>query len=441
MVARTLFRGALLADVVGRTWRSTDLLVEDGLIAGIGDGLAIDEYTQVIHLDGLVLSPGFIDLHVHLREPGFEYKETIASGTAAAAAGGFTTICSMPNTKPVLDSALELDRLLQRVKQDAVVKVLPIAAISAQSLGQNVVDYRALVAAGACAFSDDGRGVMSSGLMLAALKAGKELNVPIIAHEEDSELACGGNINAGPISALLGDQGIPGVAEYAMVARDIYLAELMGAHLHVAHVSCAETVELIRRAKANGIKVTAEVTPHHLALTEAVVPKLLAQAKVNPPLRSEADRQSVCSGLADGTIDVIATDHAPHALSEKEQPLSQAAFGFSGLETAFAVSYRQMVSTGHMSFIDLLAVMTIKPAEILQLSIGRLAVGCAADLVALDIIEEYCVTPCDLRSRGKNTPFLGEKLIGRAVLTMVDGQIVMDRRSKNAGCGVRRNCL
>lgn len=433
MPRKTLFRNALLADVGKRRILPGGLLVQDGTIVAIGEGLTQADGVTEIDLQGLLLAPGLIDMHVHLREPGLEHKETIASGTRAAAAGGFTTICTMPNTNPVLDSVPLLQELRRRIERSAVVKVLPIAAISLGSRGQQPADFTGLQAAGAVAFSDDGKGVMSSRLLLQALRAGRELDVPIIVHEEDHDLAAGGNINAGPVSKLLGDPGIPGVAEYAMVARDIYLAELADARLHVAHVSCSESVALVRRAKQAGLQVTAEVTPHHLVLTDGLVPSLLGQAKVNPPLRSEADRQAVCRGLADGAIDVVATDHAPHAQEEKELPLSQAAFGFSGLESAFAVCYQQMVQSGAMSLIDLLRAMTIRPAEILGLSSGRLQVGCPADLVVLDLDCRFRLQEQDLISQGKNTPFLDKELVGRPLLTMVAGEIVMDRRASHVG--------
>lgn len=423
-----LFRNALLADVEAGRLHHGELLVQNGLIASIGETVAEAAEAEVIDLDGLLLAPGLIDLHVHLREPGFEHKETIVSGTRAAAAGGFTTICAMPNTKPVVDAPPVLQDLMGRIQAHAQVRVLPIAAITKGSLGEQAVDYAALHAAGACAFSDDGRGVMNSRILLAALRAGRELGVPIILHEEDHDLAAGGNVNAGEVSRLVGDPGIPGAAEYGIAARDIYLAELADAHLHLAHVSCAETAALVRRAKRRGLKVTAEVTPHHLALTEQIVPKLLGQAKVNPPLRTERDRQAVCAGLADGTIDAVATDHAPHAAAEKNLPLAQAAFGLSGLETAFSVSYREMVLGGQMSLIELLRAMTRRPAEILGLATGRLAIGAPADLTVIDLQEEYSLQADDLCSQGKNTPFLGQPLVARPVLTMVEGRVVMDRR-------------
>lgn len=434
MTRRVLLRGALLADVAQRRLQPGELLVADGRIVELGERIAVGSETEVRDLTGLVLSPGFVDLHVHLREPGFEHKETVKSGTRAAAAGGFTTVCCMPNTQPVLDNAETLGWLQQRIAQDALVKVLPIAAISLGSLGQQATDFIALVDAGACAFSDDGRGVMNSRLMLTALQASRQLGVPVIAHEEDSDLARGGSINAGPVSEQLGDPGIPGVAEYAMIARDIYLAELADAHLHVAHVSCAESVDLVRRAKARGLRVTAEATPHHLALTDAIVPELQGQAKVNPPLRSEGDRMAICAGLADGTIDAIATDHAPHAWAEKQGALAAAAFGFTGLETAFAVSYQQLVLTAGLPLIELLAALTIRPAEVLRLPVGRLAVGAPADLVALDLAARYRLRAEDLRSSGRNTPFLGRDLCGQVAWTMVDGKTVYQRSGDHASC-------
>ena len=314
-MSRIVFHDGWLADVAVPALRRGDLLVENGQIAAISADLTHVDATM-IDLHGLILAPGFVDLHVHLREPGYEYKETIATGCQAAAAGGFTTIACMPNTQPVLDTAERINWVKERASAQKV-KVLPIGAISRGQGGAQPVDYVALRAAGAVAFSDDGRGVMNSRLMLQALQSASELLVPIIAHEEDAELAGAGSINAGSISNLLHDSGIPAIAEYAMLARDICLAEYAGAHLHVAHVSCKESVQLIRFAKERGVRVTAEVTPHHLSLTETIVSELLGKAKVNPPLGTEEDKTALRTALADGTIDIIATDHAPHAMSEK----------------------------------------------------------------------------------------------------------------------------
>ncbi|MGI6343630.1 MAG: dihydroorotase [Bacillota bacterium] len=431
---KLLIRGGRLADVVERRLVEADVLVGGGRVLAIGRQLAAPD-ARVIDATGLIVSPGFVDLHVHLREPGFEHKETIETGTRAAAAGGFTTVACMPNTQPVLDSVPQLADLQQRIDANACVNVLPIAAITSSSQGVEPVDYRALKAAGAVAFSDDGRGVMNSRLMLHALQAAADLGVPIIAHEEDHDLAAGGSINAGPVSARLGDPGIPGVAEYAPLARDIYLSRLAGGHLHVAHVSCAESVELIRRAKARGVPVTAEVTPQHLILTEEIVPQLLGQAKVNPPLRSETDRQALLAGLLDGTIDAIATDHAPHARSEKELPLSQAAFGLSGLDVAFAALNHYLVETGIIPLVELLASLTCRPAAVLGLDAGRLQVGAAADLAVLDPGQAWQVSEENLYSKGKNTPFLGQRLTGRVLLTLVGGRVVHDQMSHRQEVG------
>ncbi len=422
---KIIFRNGWLADVERGQLVEAELMVADGQIAAIGPNLATSG-ARVIDLAGRVLSPGFIDLHVHLREPGFEYKETIRSGTRAAAAGGFTTIACMPNTNPVLDSPELISWVQAQARAAGAVKVLPIAAISLGQEGKLINDFAALKANGAVAFSDDGRGVNSSRLMLTALQVARDLGCPIMAHEEDAELAAGGSINFGPISEQLGDPGIPAAAEYTMLARDIYLAEMSGGHLHVCHVSTAESVRLIRAAKKRGVKVTAEVAPHHLALTEAVVPALLGQAKVNPPLRSEADRQELLAGVIDGTIDVIATDHAPHANHEKTVPLQQAAFGFSGLETAFAVTQQALVLSGLLTLGELLPALTCRPAALLGLPQGRLVVGAPADLIVLDPHARWQVTPESLLSQGKNTPWLGQELTGRVLLTMIDGQIIFE---------------
>lgn len=425
-MGKIIFRNGWLADVERGQLVRGELLVEDNLITAIAPSI-ICEKAEEIDLDNAVLAPGFIDLHVHLREPGYEYKETIASGAQAAAAGGFTTIACMPNTRPALDTAARVAWVKAQADATSIVKVLPIGAISVEQTGLELTDFAALQASGAVAFSDDGRGVMSSKMMLQALQAAQALAVPVMAHEEDAELAGRGSINAGMISQQLGDEGIPAASEFIMLARDLYLAELTGGHLHVCHVSSAESVRLIRAAKARGINVTAEVTPHHLHLTEAIVPSLLGHAKVNPPLRSEADREALLAGVIDGTIDIIATDHAPHAAYEKDVPLSKAAFGFSGLEVAFAVSQAALVKSGLMSLGELLPALTCRPAAILGLPQGRLAVGTPADLVVLAPENRWCVNAENLRSQGKNTPYLDQELIGQVILTMVDGSIVFRR--------------
>ncbi len=429
-MGKTIFRNGWLADVEQRRLVRGELLVEDKRITAIAPRITC-ETAEEIDLADAVLAPGFIDLHTHLREPGYEHKETIASGAQAAAAGGFTTIACMPNTRPALDTAARVAWVKEQAAATSIVKVLPIGAISVEQTGRELTDFAALQASGAVAFSDDGRGVMSSKMMLLALQAAQALAVPIMAHEEDAELAGRGSINAGRISQQLGDEGIPAASEFIMLARDLYLAELTGGHLHVCHVSSAESVHLIRAAKARGIQVTAEVTPHHLHLTEAVVPALLGQAKVNPPLRSEADREALITGMLDGTIDIIATDHAPHAAHEKDVPLSQAAFGFSGLEVAFAVAQAALVQPGLLTLAELLPALTCRPAAILGLPQGRLAVGTPADLVVLAPQKRWYVNPDNLRSQGKNTPYLNQELIGQAVLTMVDGSIVF-RRDRDA---------
>ncbi len=422
-----LFRNGWLADVERGQLIRGELLVAGERIAAIAPCLPCSD-ALVIDLADAILSPGFIDVHTHLREPGFEYKETIASGARAAAAGGFTTIACMPNTKPPLDTAERVAWVKEQAKATSVVKVLPIGAISLEQAGHRATNFWQLRDSGAVAFSDDGRGVKSSRLMLEALEASRCLGVPIMAHEEDAELAGKGSINHGPISAQLGDQGIPSAAEYIMLARDIYLAEMTGGHLHVCHVSAAESVNLIRNAKARGVKVTAEVTPHHLHLTESIVPTLLGQAKVNPPLRSEADQQALLAGLLDGTIDVIATDHAPHSMWEKEVSLSQAAFGFSGLEVAFPVVMEALVHSGLLPLEKVLPALTCRPADLLGLPQGRLAVGAPADLVVLDPRKRWRVTAEGLLSQGKNTPYLGQELVGQVLLTVVDGRVVFDIR-------------
>lgn len=415
------FKNGFLADVErGRLLRA-ELVVRDARIEAIAPQLHPRD-AKIINLQGRILSPGFIDLHVHLREPGFPHKETMTTGAAAAAAGGFTTIACMPNTKPPLDRAAKIAEIVEEARA-CPVKILPIAAITQGQEGKKLTDFAALKSAGAVAFSDDGLGVQSTKLMLAALELAGSLGMPVMAHMEDEALAAG-NVNAGLVSDRLGDAGIHAAAEYVMLARDLYLNEIARGHLHVCHVSAGESVELIRRAKSKGVRVTAEVTPHHLHLTEEAVPRLLGQAKVNPPLRSEADRQVLVTALRDGVIDIIATDHAPHAAFEKELPLARAAFGFSGLETAFAIANEALVRTGVMPMAEVLARLTCKPAAILGLPQGRLAAGAPADLVVLDETTAWTVRAAALRSQGKNTPYMGQKLLGKVLLTMVDGKII-----------------
>jgi dihydroorotase len=369
---------------------------------------------------GLCLAPGFIDPHVHLREPGQSYKETIATGTAAAAAGGFTTVCTMPNTIPVNDSP-EITRWMQAPERGAVVRVHPIAAATAGSLGEQLTNYRQLMQAGAVAVSDDGWPILRDEVMRKALETAGHFKIPVIQHAEDTRMTQGCVMHAGPTSFRLGLRGASAESEAGIVARDIRLAEETGAHLHVAHLSTAGALGHVRAAKKRGVHVTCEVTPHHLLLTDEEVGDYDTNCKMNPPLRSEADREAMWQGLHDGTIDCIATDHAPHAAHEKEQEFDRAPFGITGLETALALAL--IVAGGDAQ----LAVRWLakQPARVMSWNDrGKMQVGAPADLVLFDPAEEWVFTAEGSRSKSKNSPFIGKRLTGRVRHTIVDGRVV-----------------
>jgi dihydroorotase len=361
-----------------------------------------------------------IDMHVHLREPGQEHKETIKTGTRSALKGGFTSIMTMANTSPVIDSVQALRDVLSRIKDQAVVNVFPACCVTIGMSGEKLVDVDDLVANGAVALSDDGKPVMNSQIMRDALIACKTNNIPIISHCEwiDKEYE-GWIMNKGKVSDKLGVVGIPSSAEERMVARDIKLAEQTGSHVHIAHVSTAGSVELVRQAKKRGVRVTAEATPHHFTLTDEAVEKYGAHAKMNPPLRSKDDVTAVIEGLKDGTIDVIATDHAPHAEYEKAKGLLEAPFGIVGLETCLPLVITELVNKGHLSLYEAIAKMTINPAKILNLKKGTLSKGSDADISFINTDENFVVNPSNFESKGRNTPFAGWKLKGLAVMTII----------------------
>lgn len=378
---------------------------------------------QIIDAKGHFLSPGFIDVHVHLREPGGEHKETIETGTKAAARGGFTTVCPMPNTKPVPDSVENMRHLQQLIDENAQVRVLPYAAITERQAGKKHVDFEALASEGAFAFTDDGVGVQEAAKMYEAMQQAKAVNKAVVAHCEDNSLIYGGAMHEGKRSEELGIPGIPNICESVQIARDVLLSEATGCHYHVCHVSTKESVRVIRDAKKAGIPVTAEVTPHHLLLTEEDIPGDNAIYKMNPPLRSVEDRQALIEGLLDGTIDIIATDHAPHAEDEKNQPMTRAPFGIVGSETAFPLLYTHFVKTGEWTLQQLVDYITIKPAQVFDLPYGTLKEGAVADLTLINLDEAYEIKAQDFLSKSSNTPFLGEKVYGKTLFTMVDGEI------------------
>ena len=403
------------------------VFVDDGKIVNVTDGdvimLDLAEH-QVIDAQGKLVAPGFIDMHVHLREPGFEHKETIASGTRSAAKGGFTTIACMPNTRPVLDSPELIHSVVDKAAIEGIVRVLPYGSITKNELGRELTDFAALKQAGAVAFTDDGVGVQNAQMMKDAMARAAALGMTVVAHCEDNSLVEGAPVTEGSFSHKHGLKGIPNESEAIHVGRDVLLAEATGVHYHVCHVSTEQSVRLIRQAKQVGTRVTAEVCPHHLILSEEDIPGMDANWKMNPPLRSPRDVQAVIEGLEDGTIDMIVTDHAPHSAEEKAKGMLLAPFGIVGFETAFPLLYTTFVLSGRWTLSFLLERMTVKPAEAFGLPYGQLAPGSPADIVILNTEEEREVDPEQFLSKGKNTPFGGWKLRGWPVATMVAGQMV-----------------
>jgi dihydroorotase len=403
------------------------LLIVGGKISWVGgakDTPPGNDY-DIFDAKGLIVCPGFIDLHCHLRQPGFEGRETIATGTSAAARGGFTTVCCMPNTEPPLDNKDTVEFVKATAAAEGIVRVLPIGCISRDRMGEELTDMGELAAAGVIAFSDDGEPAANSDLMLRALEYSRASNLPIIDHCEDKALSQGGQMNEGKISAELGLKGTPNAAEDIIVARDLLLSELTGGWVHIAHVSTGGAVELIRRAKEKGVRVTAEATPHHLTLTEERVRDCNTSAKVNPPLRTERDVKALIKGLNDNTIDIIATDHAPHTGAEKRQPFELAPFGISGFDTALG-SLMGLVHRGDISLVNLINKLTAGPAKILgkKYGLGTLAIGAPADVTIFAPNLEWTVNIKDFVSKGKNTPLAGEKLKGKVVATIYGGKIV-----------------
>lgn len=421
-----LIKGGRIIDPGQKIDEVGSLLVAEGKISWQGKGEPPKTDCEVLDASGLIVCPGLIDLHTHLREPGYEEKETIASGARAAARGGFTTIACMPNTNPPLDSQTAIEYIKTTAEAEAIVRVLPIGCISKGQKGQELTEMGELAAAGVIAFSDDGLPALNSYIMRQALDYSRAFDLPVIDHCEDTTLTEGGQMNEGVVSNKLGLRGIPNAAEDIIVARDLALAQLTSGWLHIAHVSTAGSVELIRRAKEKGIKVTAEATPHHLTLTEERVIGYDTKAKVNPPLRTEKDIEALIQGLNDNTIDIIATDHAPHTEGDKLCEFAQAPFGISGLETALG-SLMKLVHGKKISLPALIAKLTYEPAKILgdkQGKLGTLAVGANADVTVFDTEREWVVDTKDFASKGRNTPLEGEKLKGKVIATIYQGKIV-----------------
>ncbi|MEK6300860.1 MAG: dihydroorotase [Acidobacteriota bacterium] len=401
--------------------RTADLFIEDGRVSSIGDGLS-DEGAEIFDARGLIVTPGFIDLHVHLREPGDEYKETIASGAAAAVAGGFTSICAMPNTSPVNDNASVTRFIVDKAREAGLARVYPVGAITRESKGEELAEMAEMKEAGAVAVSDDGRPVMDSQVMRHAMEYARDHGLVVVDHCQDLHLAAEGVMNEGRYSTLLGLKGMSRAAEDNHVARDIMLAELTGARIHIAHISTAGSVEMVRRAKKQGLAVTCEVTPHHLALTDAAVVGFDTNTKMNPPLRSEEDRAALIEAVRDGTIDAIATDHAPHHSDEKMLEYDRAPSGVVGLETALGVALTVLHHSGEVSLGRIIEMLTSGPARAFSLPGGTLAEGSPADVTVFDPGREWTVDPLAFKSKSRNTPFAGWNLRGRVAQTFVAGR-------------------
>ena len=424
MLNSMLIRGGRVIDPANGIDKVADILVENGKVAAIGENIAC-ENVQVIDASGKVVAPGFIDMHCHLRDPGQEYKEDLISGTKAAARGGFTGVCCMPNTKPVNDNAAVTRYILEKAQwQGSGVHVYPVGAISKGLEGKEMAEIGRMKQAGIVAISDDGKPVENSNLLRLAMEYADYFNVFVMSHSEDKNLVADGVMNEGFISTKLGLPGITRAAEEVMIARDILVAEAVGKRIHLCHVSTKGGVQLVREAKKRGVRVTAETAPHYIGATDEWVLGYDSNCRVNPPLREEDDRQAVIASLVDGTLDCIATDHAPHHQDEKKVEFHIAASGISGFETAFCVSHTKLVKDGHMTLSQLIDKMSATPAKLLGVEGGSLAVGCAADIVVLDPEREITVDANKFVSRGHNTPFHGKKYFGAVCMTIVGGRVI-----------------
>lgn len=403
-----------------------DVLVVDGIVEKLEKNIN-DDADKIIDADKCWVTPGFIDVHVHLRDPGYEYKETIATGTRAAAKGGFTTICCMPNTNPVTDSEIMVEYIKMKAKRDGVVNVLPIGAITKGQKGEELANIGQMANAGACAISEDGKSVLSSGLLKTAMKYAKMFNIPVLSHCEDISLVGGGSMNSGAASQLLGLKGISNDSEEVIVARDIILARSTQSKLHICHVSTKGSIQLLREAHARGEEVTAEICPHHFTLTDEAVMDYDGNTKMNPPLRSAEDVLALKEALKDGTVSIIATDHAPHSIEEKNCEYEKAAFGIVGLETALPLGIKVLVEEGWLTPSQLIEKMTINPAKMLGIDKGSIEVGKVADITVIDPEAVYKVDTSKFASKSKNSPFDGYEVKGKIEYTIVGGNVVVEK--------------
>ncbi|HEX3020864.1 MAG TPA: dihydroorotase [Lachnospiraceae bacterium] len=423
---RTLIKNGYVIDPATEREGIYDVFIEEGKITEVSLSIA-RQADKVIDATDRYVMPGFIDLHVHLREPGFEYKETIATGARAAARGGFTTICAMPNTKPAIDSACMVEYIRLKAQKEAVVHILPVGAITKEQDGTQLADIKEMVASGAIAISEDGKSVMETSIYQKAMRIAKEAGIPILAHCEDKNLVQNGVINEGKKSKELGMPGISNAVEDVIVARDIIMAKEIGAKLHLCHCSTKDSALLVRMAKEQGAIVSAEVCPHHFAMSDEDIRGDDANYKMNPPLRSQEDVQALKEALRDGIIDVIATDHAPHSKEEKDRSIMESPFGIVGLETAFALTMTELVKAGYLTPMQMVEKLSFNPAKVLGIDCGSLQEGSVADIVIADPKAVYKISKEEFRSKGRNTPFDGKEVTGRIEYTIVNGEVVYSR--------------
>ena len=427
-MSRILIKNGRLVDPANERDEVCDVLICDNIIERIGVGISKED-AVLIDAEGKIVMPGLIDLHVHLREPGFEYKETIETGARAAAHGGVTTICPMPNTNPVIDSAERVEDLLKRAEK-ASVHILPVGAVTVGQEGKELADIQGMKEAGAVALSEDGKSVMDTALYREGLYEAARCNLPVFAHCEDKSLAGNGVMNKGKKAEELGLPGISNAVEDVIAARDIFLSKEAGNRLHLCHCSTKDSAALVKMAKEQGLIVTGEVCPHHFTMSDDEITEDHGRFKMNPPLRSREDVTALKEALRDGVMDIISTDHAPHGEEEKNQSMKKAPFGIVGIENSFALGYTELVKTGYLTLSGLVEKMSVNPARVLKIEKGNLAEGRIADVVVADITEEYEIRPEEFFSKGKNTPFAGKKVFGRIDVTIVDGKIVYQRKGE-----------